>query len=113
MMNTKEIDEHPVLDDELRAICKRLRHTAARISDEGFTMYGFAEISLRAAARNYAAHADSDVTRELVHADQALKRAALLYAYEAIKNCDSAMVAEYPELDNVLDLFKWVLLEGL
>lgn len=112
MLTQAEINEHPILDDELRAICKRLRRTATRMSDKSFTWSDFAEISLRAAARNYAATGD-DVTRETVLTDQALKRAALLYAYEAIKNCESGMVSEYPELDNVLDLFRWVLLEGL
>ena len=78
-----EIDDHPLLDDEQRKICKALRRAALR-EERAFTMLDFAEVALRATGNDYAAVTDQGghlaARRDRLH-----RLAAVLYVYEAVK----------------------------
>ena len=91
IMTNDEIDAHPLLDQEQRRICKGLRN-AAKSEGSSFTMLAFAEISLRATGNDYAAVTDQG-GHEAARCDDAHRRAAILYVYEAIK-AGPAIVAE-------------------
>ena len=86
-----EIDEHPLLDDEQRRICKALRRAALR-EERAFTMLTFAEVALRATGNDYAAVSDEGGP-VAAKRDREHRRAAILYAYEAVR-CGPAIVAE-------------------
>ena len=87
-----EINAHPLLDDAERKLCKIFR-TRSMEAGDSFTMLDFACICLRATGRDYAETLDSDGDGNLdspdciatVVADTKHRRAAILYAYEALK----------------------------
>ena len=83
-LTDSQIDEHPLLDDAERKICKVLRNHAKKIG-ESFTMLNFAANCLRAAGRDYTEASDRDDSVAAVVADARHRRAAILYAYEALK----------------------------
>lgn len=78
-----EIDAHPLLDESRRQICKELRDLAKRLGEE-FSMLAFALVELRKTAGDYA-EAGDDIERAVI-ADNALRRAAMLYVYECLRH---------------------------
>jgi hypothetical protein len=90
-LSNVEIDGHPLLDEEQRRICKELRNVAKK-GRESFTMLDFAEIALRATGNDYAAVTDQGGP-QAARFDDAHRRAAILYVYEAIK-AGPAIIAE-------------------
>lgn len=78
-----EIDAHPLLSEDQRQVCKDLRDLAER-EHRSFTMLEFAEVALRATGNDYAAVTDRGGPEAARH-DQAHRRAAILYVYEAVK----------------------------
>ena len=82
-MTNAEIDAHPLLNHEQRAACKALRNLAKK-ERRPFTMLEFAEMALRATGNAYAAVTDRSGPRA-GRCDNAHRRAATLYVYEAIK----------------------------
>jgi hypothetical protein len=97
----KAIDEHPLLTPEL---CKLAKHML-RISTtkhETFSLLNFAEINLRATGRDYADVSNINIAA-LVKADLAHKRAAILYAYEALRASEVALVFEWDGMAEALD----------
>ena len=123
LVSTQEIRDHVMLDDNLRKLARIFRATAKKRGDD-FTMLDFAQVSLRAEAQNYVNAAnDADFTpqaddtdpaehdhaqRKHALADLELRKAAVRYVYEALKRCDVAIVAEYPDLPEALDLLYWL-----
>lgn len=83
MMTNAEIDAHPLLNEEQRQLCKSLRSLAKK-EPRPFTMLEFAKIALRATGNEYAAVTDQ-WGPEAARCDDAHRRAAILYVYEAIK----------------------------
>jgi hypothetical protein len=82
-MTNAVIDAHPLLNHEQRAACKALRNLAKK-ERRPFTMLEFAEMALRATGNAYAAVTDRSEPRA-GRCDNAHRRAAILYVYEAIK----------------------------
>jgi hypothetical protein len=105
-MTNAEIDSHELLDAEQAKLCKVMRNTA-RSTRETFTLLNFAEIALRAEARDYTAAQELTLSAQVI-ADARLRRAAILYVYEALKASDVALIAEYPDLPEALDLLTWL-----
>lgn len=79
-----ELAAHPILSDAQRRICKELRDVSKR-NGETFTLLDFARIALRATGNNYAAVDDEDGLQAAV-CDAEHQRAALLFAYELVRN---------------------------
>lgn len=96
-LRNAEIDAHPLLDRDQRAMCKVMRNTDGKY----FRMYDFARIALHATASDYA-NADDDDIPERVRTERALHRNALLFVYEALKTCDHAIIKEWPDFDTML-----------
>lgn len=82
-MTNAEIDAHPLLNHEQRATCKALRNLAKK-ERRSFTMLEFAKIELRVTGNECAAVPDQ-WGPEAARCDDAHRRAATLYVYEAIK----------------------------
>jgi hypothetical protein len=101
------IDSHDLLDDAARQLCKQMR-TMARATGEPFSMLAFAEIHLRASAKTYAEADERDNAASTMMASRDLRRAAILYVYEALKATDIAIISEYPDLPEALDLLTWI-----
>lgn len=99
-MQLKEIKEHPLLDDDQRKVARALSKLSKREGKE-FPALAFAEIALRAEAQNYAATSEDKIS-EVAFADLKLRRAALLYVYEALRATDLDIVREWSELDEAL-----------
>ena len=97
-----EIDGHPLLDQEQRNICKKLRN-AARKEQRPFTMIDFAEIALRATGNDYAAATDQGGS-QAARCDIAHRQAALLYVYEAIKAAPPIIAETAGERGTLRDL---------
>lgn len=110
-LTKKQLSEHPLLDHEQI----KLTLTFAKISakkGESFTMLDFAQVALRATALDYTEARDradaSGETDAFVMADRDLKRAAILYVREALLASQEAIISEYPDLDNAVDLLTWL-----
>lgn len=83
MLTNAEIDAHPLLDRDQRVTCKARRNLAKK-EHRPFTMLEFAEVSLRETGNDYAALTDQGGLWA-AWSDDALRRAAILYVYEAVK----------------------------
>lgn len=92
-LRNAEIDAHPILDPAQKATLKAMRNATREIR-----LYDFARIALQATACDYA-HSAADDTA------QALQRAALLFAYEALKACDHDSLKQWPDFDTLLQQF--------
>lgn len=91
-MTNAEIDAHPLLTAEERKLCKIFRDMSKR-QRTPFSMLDFAQICLRATGIDYANVDVDDNIRSRHRADKKHRRAAILYAYEEIKN-GSAIVGD-------------------
>lgn len=91
-----EIDVHPLLTREQRTMLK-----AMRSADRQITMYDFACVVLKATACDYSQSDDDDV-KERVKTERALKYAAILFVYEALKACDHDIIKQWPEFETML-----------
>lgn len=107
MIKLKEIREHELLDSEQRKVCEALvKHAKGGKSPFGWLQ--FAEVVLKGTARNYVEHLDSDEEetssgrRTQARIDLELRRAAVLYVYEALRACDLGIIKEWPEFDEML-----------
>ena len=96
-LRNAEIDAHPLLNRDQRAMCKLMRNTDGR----RFRMFDFARVELHATASDYA-NADDDDIAERVKTEMALHRAALLFVYEALKACDHDIIKQWPDFDIML-----------
>jgi len=109
ILTLKEIKEHPLLDADHQTMAREMREVAQG-TRERFTMLDFAEICLRASARNYVDADDiadnndgrGDTTAKTVMAAREMQRAAIFYVHEALKGCDIALITEWPEFDEML-----------
>lgn len=100
-MKPKDITTHPLLDDDQRKLARTFKRIAATKGDE-FSMLDFASLVLRACARDYG---NTDIDQDIagaVNADAALRHAAVLYVYEALKACDMDIITEWPEFNEML-----------
>jgi hypothetical protein len=95
-LRNADIDSHPLLDRDQRKIVKIFRN-----KDRSITMIDFAKIALRATARDYT-NASVEGFSEAI-TDRALRHAALLYVYEALKACDHDIIRQWPEFDTMLE----------
>jgi hypothetical protein len=82
-LTNAQIDAHLLLDRDQQKTCKILRDLAKK-EGSSFTMLEFAEIALRATGNEYARVTDEGGHQAAV-CDDAHRRAAILYVYEAIK----------------------------
>jgi len=105
-----EIDAHPLLTRDQKKLCKIFRDEAAKAGDE-FTMLAFAEVTLRASGNDYAAVTNEGGLQAAVN-DAAHRRAALLYAYEALKR-GPAIVTETIEKRGTLRDIELLVSHGL
>lgn len=97
MIKLTEISVHELLNDRQRNVCKAMvKH--AREEKQDFDWLKYAEINLKGTATNYVE--GSRVKGTLAERD--LKRAAVLYVYEALRACDVALIKEWPEFDEML-----------
>lgn len=96
LLKITEIKKHELLTSDQTVMCRAMRDESRR-TGEDFTMHDFAKIALRACARNYA-----DGVGAPIIADAELRRAAILYVYEALKACDIAIIKQWPEFDEML-----------
>lgn len=83
-MIKRDIDNHPLLTDLQRADCHSLTQLRKQQRAK-FTMFDFAEASLRASGCRFAHVASSTDSGTRGAADLEHKRAAVLYVYEALK----------------------------
>jgi hypothetical protein len=85
-LTNAEIDKHPLLTADQRQLCKIFRDKSKE-RRESFTMLDFAVICLRATARDYAeAFEVRSGCGDTIGTDAEHRRAAIFYAYEALKN---------------------------
>lgn len=96
-LRNAEIDAHPLLDRDQRAMCKLMRN----MDGKTFRMFDFARIALHATASDYA-NADDDDFAERAKTERALHHAALLFIYEALKACDHDIIKQWPDFDTML-----------
>lgn len=107
MIKLKEIRSHEMLDDEQRLIATALVKIAKRDKSD-FTWLAFAEVALRASAKTYAAAAELGEAPP-VQEDRELRRAAVLYVFEALRACDLAIIKEWPEFDEMLKNLEYLM----
>lgn len=106
-MTNAEIDAHPLLTADQRQLCKIFRDKSKE-RRESFTMLDFAAICLRATGTDYA---NADDTHSRRAADEAHRRAAIFYAYEALKN-GPKIVTETMEARGTLKDFELLVSHG-
>lgn len=99
-LRNAEIDAHPLLDRDQRAMLKVMRNATRELS-----MYDFARIALHAAAGDYV-NADDDDIAERVKGERALHYAALLFVYEALKACDHDIIKQMDEFPTALQFLE-------
>ena len=109
IVSAEEIRNHKILSSDDAQVVRALA-AAAREQSARFTMLDFADVRLRATARDFGEASDPDDAGYTMHLRD-LKKAAILFVYEALKNADMAIIKEYPEIDNALDLLYWLSLE--
>ena len=97
-----EIDDHPLLDEEQRKLCKVFRNAALR-EEAPFTMLSFAEIALRATGNDYAAVTDEG-GQIAAQRDRLHRHAAILYAYEAVRSGPPIVAETAAERGTLKDL---------
>jgi hypothetical protein len=107
-----EIDAHPLLTADQRQLCKIFRDKA-KDRRASFTMLDFAANCLRATGRDYAEalYAEALDVDEAVAADADHRRAAIFYAYEAIKN-GPKIITETMEARGTLKDFELLVSHG-
>ena len=106
-----EIDDHPIIGRTFADDWRDLATTFRKISlakHERFTLMDFARIALNAEARNYteANETASATDYRRAKATLQLQRAAILFAYEALKNTAEPIIAECPDRAIALDLLQ-------
>lgn len=111
-MTNAEINAHPLLTADQRKLCKIFRDKSKE-RRESFTMLDFAAICLRATARDYAEALEtrSCGCGDIVTADAEHRRAAIFYAYEALKN-GPKIVTETMEARGTLKDFELLVSHG-
>jgi hypothetical protein len=96
-----DLADHPLLDEEQVRMARAFARVAVR-KQESFDLLQFAEIALRATARDAGPVLEGENIVLRVKVDRELKRTAVLYVYEALKACDIAIIKEWPEFDEML-----------
>jgi hypothetical protein len=108
-MTNAEINKHPLLTADQRKLCKIFRDKSKE-RRESFTMLDFAVICLRATAHDYAEVLKAgDATTSAADAEH--RRAAIFYAYEALKN-GPKIVTETMEARGTLKDFELLVSHG-
>lgn len=103
LLPVNEITSHPLLDSSHRNLARVMR-SRAKADGNAFSMIAFAKICLRATGRNYveASAGEDEANTPAILADIEHRRAAILYAYEALKATDLAIIKEWPQFDEML-----------
>lgn len=99
-----EIKAHEILTDEQRMLARTFRKLAQE-RGESLTWLEFAELSLRASARNYGEACDPQLGNTLAEqalADRELRRNAILYVYEALRATDNGFIRSGPQYAETL-----------
>jgi hypothetical protein len=97
MIKLTEIRAHELLDSTQRDVCWAMaKHS--REAKHAFDWLKYAEINLKGTATNYVENTNDMATLN----ERDLKRAAVLYVYEALRACDIPIIKEWPEFDEML-----------
>lgn len=105
-MTLDEISRHPLLTDDERAMCRAMLASSTRgVRNQtvvpGFSFLDFADVCLRATARDYAeAHEES----ESWFAHRALRRASLVHAWEVLRDAVPNSCTTPLRVQDALDL---------
>jgi hypothetical protein len=105
-----DIDEHRLLNEDERDLCRAFRQKAGRDRPE-FTFLKFAEICLRVAGRDY--HQGDMAAEELAQHDLEHRRAAVRYVYELLRASTDPTVTEGPDRDVVLEMLEYLYSNGM
>lgn len=110
MSNLKDLNArikaHPILTSDQAVMCRAFARQRAKDGGEPFTLLEFAQIALRATARDYVEALSDDRPRSVasIVADREHNQAAMLYAYEQLRACEEPIVAECPDRELALEL---------
>ncbi len=107
-LRNAEIDAHPMLDRDLKLMCRTMR-TQSKKYGVSFAMMDFARICLHATAVDYASTDDGKRTAP----SRELQKAAVLFVYEALKACQHEIIKQWPEFDAMLKQLEDLVALGL